>query len=63
MIALVLSKLLSRAKTRGTYVDAISRLAHWICTLDSDGVREVAVAAIALDLEARLINGCLQAFT
>ena len=63
MVALVFAEFLSRAKTGGTYVNPVAWFAYWVCTFDSDGVCQVAIATIALYLKTRLINGCVRAFT
>lgn len=57
MVPLVLGELLPFTKAVRTDIDAISGFAYWVCTLDSNGVCQVAVASITLDLQARLVHG------
>lgn len=57
MCPFVWAELLPCAETRGTYVDAISWLANRVGTLDADGMGEVALAPIALDLQTGLVHG------
>ena len=57
VIASVPRKFLSVAETGGTDVDTVAGLADGICAFDSDGVGEIAAAAVALDLETRLRHG------
>ena len=63
MTSLMHLKLLPRAKARRTDVDAVARLAHQVRTFDPDGVGEVAVAAVAVYLETRLIYSWVTKFT
>jgi len=46
------------AETRRTDVDAVARLADGIRAFYSDGVGEIAVATVALDLKTGLGDGC-----
>ncbi len=57
MPAFVVSELLSAAETCWADINAVASLADWVGTFHSDGVGEVAGAAIALDLQAWLIDG------
>jgi hypothetical protein len=58
VVAPVPCKLLSAAEAGGADVDAVAGFADWICAFDSDRVGEIAAAAVAFDLEARLCHGC-----
>ena len=58
MVAPVPRKLLSAAEAGGADVDAVAGFADRICAFDSDRVGEIAAAAVAFDLEARLCHGC-----
>ncbi len=55
MPSLVLCKLLTRAKTSRTNVDAIAWLAHWVRTFNTDTVCQIAFARIARILVAGFI--------
>lgn len=57
MISFMVGKLLATAKTGGTDVDAVSGLAHGVCTFYSDGVGKVAGAAVAFNLETGFVDG------
>ncbi len=56
MVPLVGVKLLPTAKTCRTDVHAVSDLAHGVGAFYSYGMREVASAAVALDLQAGLVH-------
>lgn len=56
MIAFVFAKLLPCTKTCWTYVHSVARLTYGIRTFYSNRVGEVAGAAVALDLQARLVH-------
>jgi hypothetical protein len=60
MPPLVVLKLLPSAKTCGTNVNAFVASAYRICTFDSDSVRQVTCARIALILLSRFIHGCTE---
>lgn len=51
-------KLFARTKTSWTNVHAVAGLADWVRALDANRVREVARAAVALDLHAGLVHSC-----
>ena len=57
MVAFVFFDLFPRAKTRRTYVHAVARLAFRVCTFDANRMGEVAGAAVAQNLETRLVYG------
>ena len=56
MPAFVISKLLSRAKTRRADVHPVSDLAGRVGAFYSNGMGEVAVTRVALDLQARFVH-------
>ena len=57
MTPFVVPELLPTTEAGRAYVDTIAILADWVGTYYSDGVCEVAGAAITRDLQARLIDG------
>lgn len=56
MATFVLPKLLPAAKACGTYVYTVPDLANRVGTFDSDGMSEVAGAAVTFDLQARFAH-------
>lgn len=56
MTSFMVAKLFPTAKTRWTDVDAVPHLARRVCTFYAYGMREVAGAAVAFDLQARLAH-------
>ena len=60
---LVLGELLAGTKTRRTNIDTIPWLAYWVRTFHAYRVGELAIAAVALYLQAWLVHGCVIVFT
>ena len=57
MVTFVVFEFFSGTKTRWTEIHAIPVFAHWVCTFYADGMGEVARAAVAVELQTRLIYG------
>jgi hypothetical protein len=59
MTSFMVGELLASAKARRADIDAISVITNGISALDTSGMRQVALAAITLNLQARLVYGQL----
>ena len=57
MVTFVVFEFFSGTKTRWTEVHAIPVFANWVCTFYADGMGKVARAAVAVELQTRLIYG------
>ena len=55
MSSLMLREFFALGVTSGAYVDTLAKLTYRICTFDSHRMGEVAAAAVALNLKARLV--------
>lgn len=59
MTSLVLAELLASTKAWRANIDTISVITNSISALDTSGMGQVALAAITLNLQARLVHGQL----
>ena len=57
MVTFVVFEFFAGTKTRWTEVHAIPVFAHWVCTFYADGMGKVARAAVAVELQTRLVYG------
>jgi hypothetical protein len=58
MTCFVFGELFASAKAGGADIHAISWLTDRIGALDTSGMRQVALTAITLNLQARLVYSC-----